>query len=81
MNLAAAAAGGRFGVVPPGPGMKRCVFSPLPCCGAAHLKIPEGFELVNMVAKLAKLATNMVAKNDANLALPPRFRQVLIEWP
>ncbi|GFT34741.1 hypothetical protein TNCV_2898801 [Trichonephila clavipes] len=51
-------------------------------------KIPEGSELANMVAndakiviKVVKLATNLVAKNDANLALPPRFRQVLIESP
>ncbi|GFX57708.1 hypothetical protein TNCV_4015721 [Trichonephila clavipes] len=35
------------------------------------VEIPEGSELANMVANLA-------AKNDANLALPPRFRQVLI---
>ncbi|GFY25506.1 hypothetical protein TNCV_2486261 [Trichonephila clavipes] len=51
-------------------------------------KIPEGSELANMVAtdtkmvtKVAKLAANLVTKNDANLALPPGFRQVLIEWP
>ncbi|GFX07073.1 uncharacterized protein TNCV_1556761 [Trichonephila clavipes] len=51
-------------------------------------KIPEGSELANMVvndaqmvAKVAKLAANLVSKNDANLALPPRFRQVLIELP
>ncbi|GFS55427.1 hypothetical protein TNCV_1627071 [Trichonephila clavipes] len=51
-------------------------------------KIPEGSELANMftndaemVAKVAKLAANLVAKNDANLALLPRFRQVLIELP
>ncbi|GFT56400.1 hypothetical protein TNCV_2333791 [Trichonephila clavipes] len=47
------------------------------------LKIPEGSELVNMVANdaqvVAKLAANLVAENDTNLALPPRFRQVLIE--
>ncbi|GFU91084.1 hypothetical protein TNCV_4924151 [Trichonephila clavipes] len=49
-------------------------------------KIPEGSELANMVvndakmvAKVTKLATNLVAKNDANSALPPRFRRVLIE--
>ncbi|GFU84744.1 transposable element Tcb2 transposase [Trichonephila clavipes] len=42
------------------------------------LKIPEGSELANMVAKVA---ANLFAKNDANLALPPRFRQVLIESP
>ncbi|GFV99762.1 hypothetical protein TNCV_5081221 [Trichonephila clavipes] len=51
-------------------------------------KIPEGFELANIVAndtkmvtKVAKLAATLVSKNDANLALPPRFRQVLIESP
>ncbi|GFS87956.1 hypothetical protein TNCV_5126111 [Trichonephila clavipes] len=48
-------------------------------------KIPDGFELANMVATdakmVAKLTTNLVSKNDANLALPPRFRQVLIESP
>ncbi|GFY23823.1 eukaryotic translation initiation factor 4E type 3 [Trichonephila clavipes] len=36
-------------------------------------KIPEGSELAN--------DTNLVSINDANLALPPRFRQVLIESP
>ncbi|GFU97146.1 hypothetical protein TNCV_3130411 [Trichonephila clavipes] len=45
------------------------------------LKIPEGFELAKMVTKVAKLAANLVTKNDANLALSPRFRQVLIESP
>ncbi|GFX93369.1 hypothetical protein TNCV_151751 [Trichonephila clavipes] len=40
-------------------------------------KIPEGSKLANMVANDA----NLVAKNDANLALQPRFRQVLIESP
>ncbi|GFU31419.1 histone-lysine N-methyltransferase SETMAR [Trichonephila clavipes] len=51
-------------------------------------KIPEGSKLANMVtnaakmiAKVAKLAANLVSKNDANLALQPRFRQVLIESP
>ncbi|GFS56573.1 hypothetical protein TNCV_4303461 [Trichonephila clavipes] len=34
-------------------------------------KIPEGSELANMVANDAKLATNLVTQNDANLALPP----------
>ncbi|GFV16526.1 hypothetical protein TNCV_2468531, partial [Trichonephila clavipes] len=34
-----------------------------------------------MVAKFAKLTANLVAKNDANLALPPRFRQILIQSP
>ncbi|GFY22246.1 DUF4817 domain-containing protein [Trichonephila clavipes] len=33
-----------------------------------------------MVANIIRLAT-LVTKNDANLALPPRFRQVLIELP
>ncbi|GFX20424.1 hypothetical protein TNCV_3487821 [Trichonephila clavipes] len=42
-----------------------------------YQNIPEGSELVNMVANDAKLA----AKNDANLALPPRFRQGRIESP
>ncbi|GFY36062.1 hypothetical protein TNCV_4844341 [Trichonephila clavipes] len=49
--------------------------------GSNSSKIPEGSELTNMVAKVTKLATNLVAKYDANLALPPRFRQVLIESP
>ncbi|GFX69235.1 hypothetical protein TNCV_3564111 [Trichonephila clavipes] len=40
-------------------------------------KIPEGSELSNMVPNDAK----MVAKNDADLALPPRLHQVLIELP
>ncbi|GFX45580.1 hypothetical protein TNCV_175731 [Trichonephila clavipes] len=44
-------------------------------------KIPESSELANMVAKDAKMAANLVDKNDANLVLPPRFRQVLIESP
>ncbi|GFX93370.1 hypothetical protein TNCV_151761 [Trichonephila clavipes] len=47
-------------------------------------KSPEGSELANMVSNdvnVAKLAANLVTKNDANLALPPRFRQVLIESP
>ncbi|GFU21844.1 integrase catalytic domain-containing protein [Trichonephila clavipes] len=48
-------------------------------------KIPEGSELANKVANdtkmVAKLTTNLVAKNDANLALPPRFRQVLFQSP
>ncbi|GFX73687.1 hypothetical protein TNCV_4290031 [Trichonephila clavipes] len=35
-------------------------------------KIPEGFELANMVANDAKIVTNFVTKNDANLGLPPR---------
>ncbi|GFT06416.1 uncharacterized protein TNCV_3355611 [Trichonephila clavipes] len=39
------------------------------------LEDSRGFsELANMVA-------NLVTKNDANLALPPRFRQILIESP
>ncbi|GFV91016.1 hypothetical protein TNCV_1248991 [Trichonephila clavipes] len=44
-------------------------------------KAREGPELANMVANDAKLAANLVANNDANLALPQRFRQVLIESP
>ncbi|GFX39917.1 hypothetical protein TNCV_2646801 [Trichonephila clavipes] len=44
-------------------------------------KIPEGSKLANMVANEAKLVANLIAKNDANLTLPPRFRQVLIELP
>ncbi|GFY10520.1 integrase catalytic domain-containing protein [Trichonephila clavipes] len=57
---------------------------------------PEGPKLANMVAndekmiaearlstlaEVDKLLANLVAKNDANLALPPKFRQVLIESP
>ncbi|GFU06152.1 hypothetical protein TNCV_4764751 [Trichonephila clavipes] len=34
-----------------------------------------------MVANYVKLATNLVSKNDVNLALSPRFHQVLIESP
>ncbi|GFV37205.1 hypothetical protein TNCV_1056134 [Trichonephila clavipes] len=34
-----------------------------------------------MVAKITKLAAILVIKNDANLTLPPRFRQVFIESP
>ncbi|GFX64806.1 hypothetical protein TNCV_4193011 [Trichonephila clavipes] len=34
-----------------------------------------------MVAKVTKLTTNYVVKNDANLALPQIFRQVLIQSP
>ncbi|GFU70435.1 ribosomal protein S6 kinase beta-1 [Trichonephila clavipes] len=42
------------------------------------LEDSRGFpKLVNMVANDAK----MVAQNDDNMALPPRFRQVLIESP
>ncbi|GFS50458.1 hypothetical protein TNCV_3196851 [Trichonephila clavipes] len=47
-------------------------------------KIPEGSELAQMVANDAQMVAsdaNMVAKVAklaANLALPPRFRQVLI---
>ncbi|GFT77611.1 histone-lysine N-methyltransferase SETMAR, partial [Trichonephila clavipes] len=44
-------------------------------------KNPEGFELANMVTddakrvvKVAKLSANSIAKSDANLALPPKFR-------
>ncbi|PRD35853.1 UNVERIFIED_CONTAM: nrf-6 [Trichonephila clavipes] len=42
-------------------------------------KNPEDSELVNMVANDAKMVANLVTKNDANLTIPPRFRQVLIE--
>ncbi|GFV30205.1 uncharacterized protein TNCV_96821 [Trichonephila clavipes] len=52
------------------------------------MEIPEGSELANkiandakMVAKVAKLTANLIAKNDANLDLPPRFRKVLIQSP
>ncbi|GFV12213.1 hypothetical protein TNCV_1537101 [Trichonephila clavipes] len=49
------------------------------------LKNPESSELANMVNNYAKIVTKLAAnldtKNDANLALPPRFRQVLIESP
>ncbi|GFY11553.1 transposable element Tcb2 transposase [Trichonephila clavipes] len=34
-----------------------------------------------MVAQITKLATNLVTKNDANLALPPKYHQALIESP
>ncbi|GFT41490.1 HTH_Tnp_Tc3_2 domain-containing protein [Trichonephila clavipes] len=43
-------------------------------------KIPESFELANMVANDAKV-TKLITKIDVNLAVPPRFRQVLIESP
>ncbi|GFU14083.1 hypothetical protein TNCV_2536321 [Trichonephila clavipes] len=42
------------------------------------LKESRGSELTNLVVKVTKVA-NLVAKNDVNLALPPRFRQALIE--
>ncbi|GFW83512.1 hypothetical protein TNCV_4590131 [Trichonephila clavipes] len=48
------------------------------------LEDSEGSELANMVANYAKMVAkvaNLLAKNDTNLALPPRFRQVLIESP
>ncbi|GFV03800.1 hypothetical protein TNCV_1877481 [Trichonephila clavipes] len=45
----------------------------------------EDSKLTNMVANnakmVAKLAPNLVAKNDPSLALPPRICQVLIESP
>ncbi|GFV62412.1 hypothetical protein TNCV_1183261 [Trichonephila clavipes] len=47
-------------------------------------KNPEGSELANMVVNDAQMVAKIAkseAKNDANLALPPRFRQVLIESP
>ncbi|GFX80491.1 hypothetical protein TNCV_2529991 [Trichonephila clavipes] len=56
-----------------------------PCVAVILLKkTPEGSELANMVANDAKMAANvanLVAENNANLAIPPRFRQVLIESP
>ncbi|GFU54450.1 hypothetical protein TNCV_2980441 [Trichonephila clavipes] len=44
-------------------------------------KSTEGSELANMVANDAKIVANLFALNDANLPLPPRLRQVLIESP
>ncbi|GFW64240.1 voltage-dependent L-type calcium channel subunit alpha-1C [Trichonephila clavipes] len=49
--------------------------------GTTSTKIPEGSELANMVANDAKMiakVAKLAAKNDANLALPPRFRQAII---
>ncbi|GFS81724.1 histone-lysine N-methyltransferase SETMAR [Trichonephila clavipes] len=46
-----------------------------------HHRHPEGSELANMVANDAKIIAKLVSKNDANLALPLKFRQVLIESP
>ncbi|GFY03057.1 hypothetical protein TNCV_980621 [Trichonephila clavipes] len=49
-----------------------------------HMKIPEGSELANKVTNDAKMVAKVAkwtAKNDANLALPPRFHQVLIQSP
>ncbi|GFW91866.1 hypothetical protein TNCV_4080261 [Trichonephila clavipes] len=47
-------------------------------------KNPEGPELAKsgrqhnrQVAKFIPKVTNLVTKNDANLPLPPRFRQVI----
>ncbi|GFS66493.1 hypothetical protein TNCV_3857141 [Trichonephila clavipes] len=43
-----------------------------------------GSELANMVVNDAKMlakVANLVTKNDVNVALPPRFRHVLIELP
>ncbi|GFV91606.1 hypothetical protein TNCV_4761711 [Trichonephila clavipes] len=52
-----------------------------------YKKNPEGPKLANLIAndakmatKVAKLVANLVVKK-ANLALSPRFRQVLIESP
>ncbi|GFV21820.1 hypothetical protein TNCV_4525071 [Trichonephila clavipes] len=42
-------------------------------------KNPDGPELANMVANVAKLAANLVAKYDANLAGSLRSRQVPID--
>ncbi|GFU48185.1 hypothetical protein TNCV_4224741, partial [Trichonephila clavipes] len=44
-------------------------------------EIPKGAELANMATNDAKKVANLVSNNDSNLALPPRFRQVLIESP
>ncbi|GFU44276.1 hypothetical protein TNCV_3041181 [Trichonephila clavipes] len=41
----------------------------------------HGHQRAKMVAKVAKLAANLVVKYDVNLTLSPRFRQVLIESP
>ncbi|GFU66371.1 phosphatase and actin regulator 2 [Trichonephila clavipes] len=46
-----------------------------------HHHHPGGSELANMVANDNKIVAKLVSKKDANLALPPRFRQVLIESP
>ncbi|GFW78228.1 hypothetical protein TNCV_136971 [Trichonephila clavipes] len=49
-----------------------------------RLKRFQRIPLANMVAndvKIVAKVTNSVSKNDANLALPPRFRQVLLESP
>ncbi|GFX98482.1 hypothetical protein TNCV_4002511 [Trichonephila clavipes] len=53
-----------------------------------QLRSIQSPKLANMVinnakkaTKVAKLAANLVVKYDANLALSPRFRQVLIESP
>ncbi|GFV03511.1 hypothetical protein TNCV_5060521 [Trichonephila clavipes] len=35
--------------------------------------------VINEAKRVTKLAFNLVVKNDVNLALPPRFLQVLIE--
>ncbi|GFY07908.1 transposable element Tcb1 transposase [Trichonephila clavipes] len=52
------------------------------------MKIPEGSELANKVSNDAKMVTqvtkstaNVIAKNDANLALPARFREVFNQSP
>ncbi|GFT65332.1 hypothetical protein TNCV_1559751 [Trichonephila clavipes] len=37
--------------------------------------------VANDAYMVVNLTANLVTKNDANLALPPRFRQVLIESP
>ncbi|GFT54032.1 transmembrane protein 62 [Trichonephila clavipes] len=49
--------------------------------GHISVKNPEGSELADMVANDAKMVAKLATKNDANLALPRRFRQVLIESP
>ncbi|GFW32289.1 hypothetical protein TNCV_674481 [Trichonephila clavipes] len=44
-------------------------------------KNPEGSELAKNGHQNDRQVTKLVAKNDANLALSPRFRQVPIESP
>ncbi|GFW18822.1 hypothetical protein TNCV_5132751 [Trichonephila clavipes] len=51
-------------------------------------KNPEGLQLAKngrqqnrQVTKVAKLATNLLVKDDAKMALLPRFRQIPVESP